>query len=79
MAIKNISTFDKRRSKNPSKTEFLIAICHQIGDKWQSENCVSSDFLYHVRGLLRAFAIADYPVWFWSSAIFKDELAFCQP
>ena len=27
------------------ETVFLIAICRQWGDKWQSENTVSIDFL----------------------------------
>ena len=36
VAIENINTINKRRSKS-LETEFLIAICCQSGDKWQTK------------------------------------------
>ena len=43
------------------ETEFSIAICHPTVDKCQVETLFLA-ILIHVRGLLRAFLIAAYPV-----------------
>ena len=48
--------------KTSLETEFLIAICRQSGDKWQSKTLFLEIYI-HVRRLLRVLSIATYPVW----------------
>ena len=48
--------------QNSLEIEFLIAICHQTGDKWQSKTLYLAIFHPRFGLLLRAFLIAAYPV-----------------
>ena len=53
-------TIDKRRSKK-LETVFLIAICRQSGDKWQSKTLFLTIFDLRLSMVL-TFSIAAYPV-----------------
>ena len=65
-------TLDRRHSKTlilstivdkkKLETEFLIAICRQLGDRWQSITLFPA-ILIRVRRLLSAFSNVAYPVW----------------
>ena len=69
-AVDSLNTPGRRQWKAPIlsrnvdqkslETDFLIAICRQCGDKWQSKHCFYR-FLIRIRRLLIAL-IATYPV-----------------
>ena len=50
--------------KKSLETEFLIAICRPVGDKWKSKTLFLA-ILIGICRLLRVFTIVAYPVWYW--------------
>ena len=57
MAIKNSVSNDQKSLE----TEFLIAICRQLGDKWQSKTLFLTIF-YLRSSIVLTFSIAAVPV-----------------
>ena len=51
----------KNADQNSLETEFLIAICHQSGNKWQSKILFLTIF-YLRQWIVLTFLIAAYPV-----------------
>ena len=60
--LKTLILSTNNRDKKWLETEFVIAICRQSGDKWQSTTLFLTIFDC-IRWLLRAFSIAAYQVW----------------
>ena len=61
MAMETLLTIDECRSKM-LETMFLIAICRQTGDKWQSKTMFLTIFDLCSLIVLK-FLIAAYPMW----------------
>ena len=59
---KTLLTIDEHGSKIALETVFLIAICGQSGDKWQSKTLFLTIFDLH-SSIVMTFLTAAYPVW----------------
>ena len=62
MVIENVHTIDKHRDKNLLETEYLIAICRQTGDNWQSTTLLLT--IFDLRSLI-AKSFFDCPLSGW--------------